>query len=280
MILYEYNWTSFPRFGGQRSKKMTIYEFDWTGFPRTSLQEIGILKPRKQLLGTVFAKAYKKPLIADASKTASHIFEVMSVQDADKKPLKIELENGFSIQVERYISGAYIDRLELSLRTAVDSWSFQIIDWKDASVPRIREALRNLAYGQRYYRIEIYAEYKSSKDHQITARVYVADDRYLNQHMVGTCLLAKTANDYMRFCRKAENILISDLIGDRLEAGSRVNTPRFCTVRLEEVYETQTEAWLAGYKEPTYYSDPEYEVVGKSLDMYHMQFAAYRKKIS
>lgn len=259
-----------------------VYEFDWTGFPRTSLQEIRILKPRKQLLGTVFAKAYKKPLIADASEAASRIFEVMSVQDADKKPLKIELENGFSIQVERYINdrGSGTDRLDISLRTAVDFWSFQIIDWKDASVPRIREALQNLAYGQRYYRIEIYTEYKSSKDHQITARVYAADDRYLNQRMVGTCLLAKTANDYMRFCRKTENILISDLIGDRLEAGSRVNTPRFCTVTLEAVYDTKSEAYAAGYKEPTYYSDPEYEVVGKSLDMYHMQFAAYRKKIS
>lgn len=257
-----------------------VYELDWTGLPRTALQEASIRKPRKQLLGTVFAKVYKYPTITDASEAASRIFEAMSIPDADKKPYRFDLENGFYILVERYISGAYIDRLELSLRTQTGSWDYQYINWKDVSVPRIREALRNLAYGQRYYRIEIIAEYRSSRDHDITAKVYVADDRYLNQHMIGTCVLAKTATDYMRFCRKAAKILTSDLIGNRLEPGSRVNTPRFCTVRLEEVYETQTEAWLAGYKEPTYYSDPEYEVVGKSLDMYHMQFAAYRKKIS
>ena len=262
-----------------REKKMTKYEFDWTGFSRTSLQDVPILKPRKELLGTVFAAVQSKPDIADVSKEAARIFEAMSIPDADQNPWRLDLANGFYILAKRYIDQCLgADRLDLFLLTEEDLCDFHSIDWKDASVPRISAALQDMTYGSRHYRIEISADYRSSRNHSITAEVYTADDRYQPQHMVGTCLLAKTANDYMRFCRKTENILISDLIGDRLEAGSRVNTPRFCTVTLEAVYDTKAEAYAAGYKEPTYYSDPEYEVVGKSLDMYHMQFAAYRKR--
>lgn len=54
-------------------------------------------------------------------------------------------------------------------------------------------------------------------------------------------------------------------------------TPRFCTVKIEEVFENKMAALMAGYKEPTYYDDPEFGILGKSIDMYHMEFAAFRK---
>ena len=63
-----------------------------------------------------------------------------------------------------------------------------------------------------------------------------------------------------------------------MKKGARVETPRFCTVKIEEVFETQTEAMAAGFTEPTFYENPEYGILGKSLDLYHMEFAAFRKK--
>lgn len=61
-----------------------------------------------------------------------------------------------------------------------------------------------------------------------------------------------------------------------MKIGDKVSTPRFCTVRIEEIFETKKEARAAGYTEPTYY-EGEYDVRGKSLDMYHMVFAAVKK---
>lgn len=61
-----------------------------------------------------------------------------------------------------------------------------------------------------------------------------------------------------------------------MRIGDKVFTPRFCTVRIEEIFETGKEARAAGYTEPTYY-EGEYDVRGKSLDMYHMVFAAVKK---
>ena len=63
-----------------------------------------------------------------------------------------------------------------------------------------------------------------------------------------------------------------------MKKGARVETPRFCTVRVKEVYESALEAMEAGYKEPTFYENPEHGILGKSLDLYHMEFAAFRKK--
>lgn len=63
-----------------------------------------------------------------------------------------------------------------------------------------------------------------------------------------------------------------------MNIGDRIYTPRFCTVRIKEIFESREAARENGYKEPTYYDDnTEWGVVGKSLDMYHMVFAAYRK---
>ena len=65
-----------------------------------------------------------------------------------------------------------------------------------------------------------------------------------------------------------------------MKTGDMVYTPRFCTVRIKNVFDSWEEAYAAGYKEPTHYpvkDDPEYGVMGKSLDLYHMEFAAYRR---
>lgn len=62
-----------------------------------------------------------------------------------------------------------------------------------------------------------------------------------------------------------------------MKIGDYVFTPRFCMVRIEGIYDTIQDARKSGYKEPTYYENDEYVVVGKTLDMYHMEFAAYHK---
>ena len=65
--------------------------------------------------------------------------------------------------------------------------------------------------------------------------------------------------------------------GLKMKVGDRVNTPRFCTVQIKEIFDDVFAAREHGYTEPTYFTDKDYVVVGKSLDMYHMEFAAYRK---
>lgn len=64
-----------------------------------------------------------------------------------------------------------------------------------------------------------------------------------------------------------------------MQIGDRIYTPRFCTVTIKAIYEDRNEAWKDGYKEPTHYDkDAEYDICGKPLDMYHMSFAAVRKR--
>lgn len=62
-----------------------------------------------------------------------------------------------------------------------------------------------------------------------------------------------------------------------MKVNDYVMTPRFCTVRISEIFENKRDAVEAGFEEPTYYTDSEFGILGKSLDMYHMIFAAYRK---
>lgn len=65
-----------------------------------------------------------------------------------------------------------------------------------------------------------------------------------------------------------------------MKKGNWVQTPRFLGVRIEKVFREKDTAIRAGFTEPTYYCGPEsdrYGILGKSLDMYHMVFAAYRK---
>lgn len=63
-----------------------------------------------------------------------------------------------------------------------------------------------------------------------------------------------------------------------MKKGDKVYTPRFCTVRIKEVFDTQKEARAAGYYEPTHYDkDPNYAIQGKHTGENRMQFAAVRK---
>lgn len=60
-----------------------------------------------------------------------------------------------------------------------------------------------------------------------------------------------------------------------MKIGDYVRTPRFCTVRISEIYTSKKAAIEAGFTEPTYYRDASgVEVLGKSVDLNRMVFAA------
>lgn len=56
-----------------------------------------------------------------------------------------------------------------------------------------------------------------------------------------------------------------------------VMTPRFCTVRIAQVFETKIDAVEAGFEEATHYQNSEYGILGKSIGNNRMIFAAYKK---
>lgn len=63
-----------------------------------------------------------------------------------------------------------------------------------------------------------------------------------------------------------------------IKKNETARTQRFGYVRIEEVFRNEREAREAGYTEPTYNDDEDdYVVLGKSIDVYHMKFAAYKK---
>ena len=64
-----------------------------------------------------------------------------------------------------------------------------------------------------------------------------------------------------------------------MKIGDFVYTPRFCTVRISAAFATEAEARAAGFCEPTYYKG-NHIILGKSLDVYHMEFAAVAKGVS
>ena len=81
-------------------------------------------------------------------------------------------------------------------------------------------------------------------------------------------------------------IRISCLIGfterkryimETMVLGTRVSTPRFCTVIISAIFEHAEDAVKCGYVEPTHTNIPDWDIKGKSIDMYHMEFAAIRK---
>ncbi len=63
----------------------------------------------------------------------------------------------------------------------------------------------------------------------------------------------------------------------KIKKGDWVVTPRFLKVRIEKVFQREETARKYGFTEPTHYRDDEYGILGKSLDLYHMIFAAYKK---
>ena len=62
-----------------------------------------------------------------------------------------------------------------------------------------------------------------------------------------------------------------------MKTGETYYTPRFCSVKITEMFGTKDEAVSAGYTEPTHYEHREFGILGKSLDIYHMVFAGYKK---
>lgn len=63
----------------------------------------------------------------------------------------------------------------------------------------------------------------------------------------------------------------------KIKKGMIIRTPRFLNVEIQKVFNTPEEMYCAGYTEPTHFFDDEYEIAGRSIDMYHMEFAAARK---
>lgn len=61
-----------------------------------------------------------------------------------------------------------------------------------------------------------------------------------------------------------------------MKNGDYIYTPRFCTVKIEEIFESKDEAFINGYTEPTYYNG-NYDVLGKSISINKMAFAAVKK---
>ena len=65
-----------------------------------------------------------------------------------------------------------------------------------------------------------------------------------------------------------------------MKVGDWVETPRFCGVRIQAVFDTEAEARAAGYKNPTDYAKGDgWGILGKTLDEYHAVFAAVRQKV-
>jgi len=56
--------------------------------------------------------------------------------------------------------------------------------------------------------------------------------------------------------------------------GQQVSVPRFGLVTIKEMFSDERKAEENGYTEPTYYSDPYYDVRGKSIGINRMEFAA------
>ncbi|BAL84665.1 hypothetical protein SELR_pSRC400140 (plasmid) [Selenomonas ruminantium subsp. lactilytica TAM6421] len=61
-----------------------------------------------------------------------------------------------------------------------------------------------------------------------------------------------------------------------MNIGDKVFTPRFCTVKIEKVFDNYHDANNDGYNVPTYYNGECY-VFGKTVDLHHMVFAAVEK---
>lgn len=58
-----------------------------------------------------------------------------------------------------------------------------------------------------------------------------------------------------------------------MKIGDYVYTPRFCTVKIKEIFTSAADAQKNGYYEQTYYNG-DYIILGKVLDQYSMEFAA------
>jgi hypothetical protein len=64
---------------------------------------------------------------------------------------------------------------------------------------------------------------------------------------------------------------------DKINKGDRVETPRFCTVRIQKVFRSESNARKQKFIEPTHYENDRYGILGKHVGPNLMIFAAYVK---
>jgi len=62
-----------------------------------------------------------------------------------------------------------------------------------------------------------------------------------------------------------------------MKIGDWIDTPRFCKVKITEVFNTRSTAMEFGFDEPTHYKSPEYEILGKHTGINRMIFAAVKR---
>ena len=62
-----------------------------------------------------------------------------------------------------------------------------------------------------------------------------------------------------------------------MKKGDRVRTPRILWVTIQEVYENEADARESGYTEPTHYQSGVFGILGKSIGINQMVFAAFKK---
>lgn len=125
------------------------------------------------------------------------------------------------------------------------------------------------------YIVDVRYDYYDSKDQGFCLELYRSDEYRHHITWLGGCKSIKSAKNYKRFKKRAEQLLANRI--NYIKPGDKVVTPRFCTVQIKEVFDTQEEAEKAGYTELADFDDPEFGVSGKSLNMRHMVFAAYRR---
>lgn len=64
-----------------------------------------------------------------------------------------------------------------------------------------------------------------------------------------------------------------------INVGDYIETPRFCKVKISEVYTDNNKAWAEGYTVSTDYRNEEYHIRGKITGKNTMIFAGIKKNI-
>lgn len=64
---------------------------------------------------------------------------------------------------------------------------------------------------------------------------------------------------------------------NEIKVGDKVKTPRFLTIRIAAMFESVKLAESCGFTEPTHFENDRYEILGKSIGLNLMIFAAVEK---
>ena len=62
-----------------------------------------------------------------------------------------------------------------------------------------------------------------------------------------------------------------------METGKYIDTPRFCRVKIKEIFHNPRKAYEAGYTEPTHYHKNGWTIYGKVYKPNYMYFAAVKE---